>query len=456
MAEREVRYCTTEDGVRIAYCVEGEGPALVYVPAFVASFASRMARPTDREYIELVGEGCTRVYFDHRGTGLSQREVADISLEAHVSDVVAVVRLLELRKVSVFALGIGGPVSLAYSALHADKVAYLVLNETFPALTDIMTVEQLRAFAELCRTNWSVAARTFSDLAGRELYADFALDVGKAYEEGASGEHMARLIESAIEWDGSAYFSSIKAKTLVLHRESDSVFPFSAAQKMAAGIRGARLVPLKGTSPYYSQGDVAPVVEAVQGFLPKRNLRQARAPRADVAAFRTVLFTDLVGHTEMMQRLGDEQGRAVLREHERITRETLKAHSGVEVKTMGDGFMASFGSVTKALECAIALLRAVEAWNAEGEHAGSPLQVRVGLNAGEPIAEEGDLFGSTVILASRVAAQAGTGEILIPEPVRHLLAGKDFLYADRGDVVLKGFEDAVRLYEVRWREETAS
>ena len=86
--------------------------------------------------------------------------------------------------------------------------------------------------------------------------------------------------------------------------------------------------------------------------------------------------------------------------------------------------------------------------------AGEAIRVRIGLNAGEPIAEEGDLFGSTVILASRVAAQAGAGEILIPEPVRHLLAGKDFLFSDRGDVVLKGFEDAVRLYEVRWRAES--
>jgi class 3 adenylate cyclase len=106
--------------------------------------------------------------------------------------------------------------------------------------------------------------------------------------------------------------------------------------------------------------------------------------------------------------------------------------------------------VTKALECAITLQRAFAEWNV-GAHRDAPLHVRVGLNAGEPIAEEGDLFGSTVILAARVAAQAGPGEILIPEPVRHLLAGKDFLFVDRGEVALKGFEDAVRLYEVRWQ-----
>ena len=113
---------------------------------------------------------------------------------------------------------------------------------------------------------------------------------------------------------------------------------------------------------------------------------------------------------------------------------------------MGDGFMASFGSVTKAVECAIALQRAF------AEREGELLSVRVGLNAGEPIEEDGDLFGSTVILASRIAAQAGAGEILIPEPLRHLLSGKSYVYTDRGGVALKGFEDAVRLYEVRWQK----
>ena len=123
-----------------------------------------------------------------------------------------------------------------------------------------------------------------------------------------------------------------------------------------------------------------------------------------VRRLRTILFTDIVGHTEMMQRLGDAKGRDVLREHERITRETLKAHGGAEVKTMGDGFMASFGCVTSAMECAIALQRAFAAHTRVDAE---PLHVRVGLNAGEPIEEDGDLFGATVILASRIAAKAG-------------------------------------------------
>jgi class 3 adenylate cyclase len=129
----------------------------------------------------------------------------------------------------------------------------------------------------------------------------------------------------------------------------------------------------------------------------------------------------------------------------------LKAHGGTEVKSMGDGFMASFGSVTKAVECAIALQRAIAERNSVHPEALEGLSVRVGLNAGEPIEEDGDLFGATVILASRIAAKAGAGEILVPDTVRGLCSGKGFLFADRGEFVAKGFEEPVRVYEVSWR-----
>ena len=117
--------------------------------------------------------------------------------------------------------------------------------------------------------------------------------------------------------------------------------------------------------------------------------------------------------------------------------------------------MASFSSATRALECAIAMQRAFAEYNAQvGAQSAAgrtPLHIRIGLNAGEPVAEEEDLFGTAVILAARVAAKAEGGEILASDVVRQLVAGKGFLFSDRGDVILRGFEDLARLYEVRWR-----
>ena len=165
-------------------------------------------------------------------------------------------------------------------------------------------------------------------------------------------------------------------------------------------------------------------------------------------AFHTILFTDVEGSTALTQRLGDAKARDALRAHERIVREALKSHGGSEVKALGDGFMASFPSATHALECAIAMQKVFAEHN---QTAGEPIRVRIGLNAGEPIAEAEDLFGTAVNLAARIAAQAAGGEILVANVVRELAAGKGFAFADRGSVTLRGFEDPVRLYEVRWQ-----
>jgi class 3 adenylate cyclase len=131
----------------------------------------------------------------------------------------------------------------------------------------------------------------------------------------------------------------------------------------------------------------------------------------------------------------------------------LRAHGGAEIKTMGDGFMASFASPARAVECAIALQRAFEEMHhgPGADPSAEPIHIRIGLNAGEPIEEGGDLFGATVIMASRIAAHANAGEILASDVVRGLCAGKGLLFADRGENVLRGFEDAVRLYEVSWQ-----
>jgi class 3 adenylate cyclase len=266
-----------------------------------------------------------------------------------------------------------------------------------------------------------------------------------AYQlSGANADDAYKILRAAADIDVRPLLPSIKCPTLVVHNRDDKVVPIELAQEVAAGIKGAKFVSFHG-------GHIPPLDAILEGsrviaeFV--RNAPVAARPAASAdGGFRTILFTDLVGHTEMMRRLGDDRGRAVLRDHEKITRDVLKEHNGSEVKTMGDGFMASFTSVTKAVECGIALQRAFAARASD-----EPLRVRVGLNAGEPIQEDGDLFGETVILAARIAAKADGGEILVADTVRGLCSGKGFLFADRGEFVAKGFEEPVRIYEVSWR-----
>jgi adenylate cyclase len=168
------------------------------------------------------------------------------------------------------------------------------------------------------------------------------------------------------------------------------------------------------------------------------------------SGLRTVLFTDVVENTALLRRIGDEGWRVVMREHEEIVRAALKEHGGTEISTSGDGFFASFGSSVRALQCAIEMQRAFARRNETAEHV---VEVRIGLNAGEPIADGKEVLGTAVTMAARVMSQAGAGEVLVSDVVRQLVAGKGFLFADRGDFVAKGFEEPVRVYEVAWRQE---
>ncbi len=173
---------------------------------------------------------------------------------------------------------------------------------------------------------------------------------------------------------------------------------------------------------------------------------EAEAATAAPSGLVTILFTDMEGSTSLTQRLGDAGAQELLRTHNAIVRDALKAQDGAEIKHTGDGIMASFATASKALACATAIQTTFAERN---ETAEEPIKVRIGLNAGEPVAEEEDLFGTAVQLAARVCAHAEPGTILASNVVRELSAGKGFLFSDQGDVVLRGFEDPVRLYEVR-------
>ncbi len=171
----------------------------------------------------------------------------------------------------------------------------------------------------------------------------------------------------------------------------------------------------------------------------------------------TILFTDMASSTALTQRLGDAGAQEVRRAHNEIVRAALSANSGSEIKHTGDGIMASFATASSALECAIAIQCGVA--EHKQEHPDSPLSVYIGLNAGEPIAEDDpdgrvDLFGTSVNLAKRICDQAEAGQIVASNVVRELAAGKDFLFADLGETELRGFEDPVKLWELRWREQT--
>ena len=452
--EPRIQYAKTEDGVSIAYASRGQGPVLVLAPAAFGQFTLLRESPAQRDFLERLGQGRRLVHYDRRGFGLSQREVTEFSLESEVADLDAVIRALKLRSVALFADSLAGPGAIAYAARHPRIVSNLILYGTFSRGAEVMPPEQLEAFINLSRTDWNRAAGLFGDFSARELHPEEGLQMAERFRRSADGENVAQFLASRLNADD--LLPQVRSRALVIHRQGDATIPFALGQKIAAKLPNAQFVPLEGTIHTHYLGNANAVIDVIADFLKQEELptaaaEEVRATQPAEADLYTILFTDMERSTALTQHLGDAGAQEVRRAHNTIVRDALKAHSGREIKHTGDGIMASFSAASSALECAIAIQRGV----AEHKHAKphSPLGVYVGLNAGEPIAEDDDLFGTSVDLAARLVDHAQPAQIIASDVVRQLAAGKDFLFSDLGETELRGFEDPVKLWEVSWQED---
>ena len=237
-----------------------------------------------------------------------------------------------------------------------------------------------------------------------------------------------------------------RAKVLVLTSIVDD------AQVLAAVRAGAIGYLLKEASPE----EVSASVRAVHRGQPllhpdaarslMRELSQpSRVPEGTV----TILFTDIEGSAGVFDRLGDDAARLLLREHDRLVREIVEIHGGVEVKHQGDGLMLAFSSARRALLCAVDVQASTIERNAS--RPAEPLFVRIGLNTGDVISEDDDYFGSSVIVAARIAAEAKGGEILLSDATRAVAGRIRVPLVDRGLHELRGLSESCRLYEAVWR-----
>jgi len=453
--EPRIQYAKTADGVNIAFWTLGKGTPLVYLPDLpLTHIQMEWQIPELHRWNERLAEKRMLVRYDGRGWGQSEGDVTDYSLDVLMLDLEGVVDRLSLERFALFGGLQMGPVAIAYAARNPERVSRLILWCSWARASDFYTSPRLRALGQLLEKDWELYTETMGHILLGFSEGKPAHQTAELYRESVTRQALRAAVAALRQFDVTDLLSRVRAPTLVLHRRQVRLLDVDVARHLASHIPDARLLLQEGDILSPSLGDTEAAFRAIDEFLGEGEKSVAGAEAPAAGAFRTVLFTDVAGSTSMMHRLGDEKGRAVLREHERMTREALRAHGGAEVKTMGDGFMASFPSATRALECAVAMQRAFAEYNAGvGVQGLAPLQIRIGLNAGEPIAEDEDLFGTAVILAARIAAKAEGGEILASDVVRQLVAGKGFLFSDRGDVVLRGFEDPVRLYDVRWREE---
>ena len=454
-----IQFLTTTDGVSIAYTVAGEGPPLVCAPGWV-SHQELEWQGQAGEFSRRLARARRLIMFDGRGTGLSDRRVDDVSLDARLKDLEAVVDQLQLDSFALFGSSQWSPVTIKYAAQHPDRVTELILYAPF--CDGFVTSEEeddrgdlARALLGLMRAEWGVGARAVTGF----IHPDADLEEQRAnlqyLRQASSGDIAARILEEGMfEVDVSKYVPQIQAPALVLHRRDDQAVALECGRRVASLLPEVRFLPLNGDHHMPQYGDTESILGAIDDFLGIEPIATASvsptAAAAQSGAPVALLFTDMEGSTSLTERLGDAAAQELLRAHNDIVRQALAAHGGSEIKHTGDGIMASFPSASSALDSAAQIQRSIAKRNEEKPD--EAIHVRIGINVGEPLREQDDLFGTAVQVARRICDAAEPGQILASNVVRELVAGKGFLFADMGETALRGFEDPMRVYELRWTE----
>ena len=434
--EPRIQYAKTADGVSIAYATQGEGPALVYLASSAVSHVQRGLDMFPNIFPPMT-TNFRLIRFDPRGTGLSDRDEIDFSMQAMTRDFDAVVERTGLQSFAIEAFTTSVPIAVTYAATFPERVSHLILIDGWASWPDVVDMPTWKAIEALIDQDWTVQTETLARvLLGMD--EPQVIEGGGEYVRACIEPEAYRALIAALQsWEVVDLLPNVTAQTLVLQNNDSHFAPVRAGRKLAAGIPGARLLTIDDTN--YER--LPPLVESFMGIA-------GEVEHGDIT--QTILFTDMESSTALTQQLGDARAQELVRAHNIIVREALGEHAGREIKHTGDGIMASFAGASSALGCAVAIQKAVAARAAEQPEV--PLGLRVGLNAGEPVVEEQDLFGASVQLAKRICDPAEPGQILASNVVRELAMGKGFLFGDIGEVVPKGFEEPVRLYEVRWRE----
>ncbi len=445
-----IRYTTTEDGFSIAYLDTGEGYPIFHIPYPMNHLQLQWEHGVFRESFEAMAGRYRLVAFDGRGQGLSDRQSGDHGIDKLLLDAEAVVKATGLERFALFS-GFSTPLALAFAAKYPEMVSHLLLwcpmQRRSPDREDPHALEE--AHRLLSGIDWEFYLETLTFWLGFDPVTDEGSRVYEYLREGVDPDAYRQIFEGIGDFDGSDLVPLIKAPALVMQPRQARMVDMASARMLASVLPDSQIAVFEGRVSIPSGPELPRIMDTIDKFIGIDSQKtSAGAVSAPTGGLQTILFTDVEGSTDLTDRFGDARSRELMRTHEEITRRALSEFGGAEIKTMGDGFMTSFTSATAALDCAIALQRS---FNLHNETAEAQLRIRIGINAGEPIAEDGDLFGTAVIVAARVAARADGDEILTTDVVRQLVAGKDYLFSDRGIAPLKGFDEPLHLYEVGWR-----
>jgi class 3 adenylate cyclase len=425
----------------IAYSVTGDGPIdVLYVPTWLNHIEQVWTHPMAETFFDRLASFGRLIMFDRRGVGLSDSMTTAATLEEQMDDVVAVLDAAGSERAALVAMFEGASMAALFAATHPDRVGALVTFAGWvrmkhsPEMPWTFTPEQRAAFIEGMMSQWGEGGGV-ERLAGDQSHDPALRDWFGRLERYSSGPGQMRAIQEVIgETDVRAVLPSIRVPTLVMHRRDDPVIDVRHARVLADGIPDAKLVLLDGEASLPLAGDQNAVLDEIEQFVTGQV--HEREPDRVLA---TVMFTDIVDSTVRAAELGDRRWRDLLEQHDRLIRRAIERHRGREVKSLGDGFLATFDGPARAIRAAASIVEAVPSLG---------LDVRAGLHTGECEMRGDDVAGLAVHIGARVGAMAGAGEVLVSSTVRDLVVGSGIEFDDRGAHPLKGIPGEWRLFAV--------
>ena len=440
MDRPETRYTKSGD-VNIAYQVVGEGPFdLIWVPGWISNVEESWEVPEYAHFLRRLASFSRLILFDKRGTGLSDRVSNESlpTLEQRMDDVRAVLEAAGSDRAAVFGASEGGNMSVLFTATYPERVRALVLAGIYakrlwsPDYPWAPTPAQREHEHEVIERGWA-GEMDVSELAPRAARdPELMRRIATFFRRSASPGAAVALNRMNTQIDTRAVLPTISVPTLVLHRTDDRNVKVEEARWIAKQVPGARYVELPGDDHLVWTGDTDTLLDEVEEFL--TGVRRGPEPDRLLA---TVLFTDIVGSTERVAKLGDGPWRELLEEHHRLVRAELERFRGREIDTAGDGFLATFDGPARAIHCACAIRDSVRSLG---------IEIRAGLHTGECELVAGKVAGIAVHTAARVNGLAQPSEVLVSSTVKDLVAGSGIEFVDRGEHDLKGVPGTWRLY----------
>jgi pimeloyl-ACP methyl ester carboxylesterase len=437
----ETRYAQSED-VNIAYQVVGNGPRdLIYVPGFVSNIEIFWEEPALARFLTRLASFTRLILFDKRGTGLSDRVTDVASLEVRMDDVRAVMDAVASKSAALFGYSEGGAMCTLFAASYPERVSALIMGGAFarwsrtPDYPWGPTDEQLLLYANSLRSTWADARVGIEQRAPSMAHDKRFVEWWSRHRRMSASPAAAEAnIRMAMEIDVRSVLPAIRVPTLILHSAGDRCIGVEASRYMAERIPGAKMVELPGSDHIPWLADSEGILDQIEEFL--TGVRSVAEPDRVLV---TVLFTDVVGSTEIAARLGDRRWHDLLDQHHAVVRRELERFRGREIDNAGDGFLAAFDGPARAVRCACAVVHAVRSLG---------IEVRAGLHTGECERMGDKLGGIAVHIGARVAALAQAGEVLVSGTVKDLVAGSGLAFRDRDTQSLKGVPGEWRLFSV--------